>query len=368
MSDVWAVIAGGGTAGHVHPALVLADELVLRGHAADTLHFIGSSRGLEASLVVEHGYALTALPGRGIRRALTLENLRSVAALTVATWRAARLLRRLRPAVLVSVGGYASLPAVAAAIPLRVPIVVMEQNAVPGASNRFAGRWAKACAVSFPNTDLPNAVYTGNPSSAAILAVDRQRGAEAAKQRLGVSPGRHLVVAFGGSLGSRRVNQAIIDATGALSGRSDLAIRHIIGDRDWSLYGDHHVEGDLEYQAVRYERAMHDVYAAAAFVVARSGATSVAEIAVTGTPAVLVPLPGAPGDHQTLNARALTDVGGGVLVPDAELDGPKVVALIDELLQDPARLQELSRAALGQGRPRAVEAIADLVEEHARVR
>jgi UDP-N-acetylglucosamine--N-acetylmuramyl-(pentapeptide) pyrophosphoryl-undecaprenol N-acetylglucosamine transferase len=257
---------------------------------------------------------------------------------------------------------------VAAAIPLRIPIVVMEQNAVPGASNRFAGRWAKVCAVSFAGTDLPHAVHTGNPSTSAILAVDREHGVEAAKRRLGVSPDRHLVAAFGGSLGSRRVNQAVVDATTRLADRSDLAIRHIVGERDWPLFGDHRVDGDLEYQPIRYERAMHDVYAAATFVVARSGATSVAEIAVTGTPAVLIPLPGAPGDHQTRNARALTDVGGAILVPDAELDGPRVVALVEELLADPERLHDLSRAAREQGRPHAVEAIADLVEEHAHAR
>lgn len=365
---VWAVIAGGGTSGHVHPALALAEELVHRGRAKHEIHFIGSRRGLEAELVPEHGFSLTALPGRGIQRRVTLENLKSAIALGSAAIQSLRTLRKLRPEVLVSVGGYASLPAVMAAVVLRIPIVVMEQNTVPGAANRFAGRWAKACAVSFADTDLPNAVHTGNPSRPEILAVDRATGGPAAKQRLGVDGDRHLVTAFGGSLGARRINQAVVDATQSLAGRSDLAIRHIIGERDWSLFGDHQVEGELQYQPVRYERSMPDVWAASAFVICRAGATSVSEIADTGTPAVFVPLPGAPGDHQTRNAKALTAHGGGMLVVDQDLDGQALVALIDELLADPARLLAMSENAAAQARPNAVAEIADLVETHARER
>lgn len=367
-APVWAVIAGGGTAGHVHPALAIAGELVRRGHGSDALHFIGSSRGLEAELVPEHGYALTALPGRGITRSLSVENVKSALALGSAAVQSLRTLRRLKPAVVISVGGYASLPAVVAAVPLKIPIVVMEQNSVPGAANRFASRWAKVCAVSFANTELPNAVHTGNPSRPEILAVDRQNDSEQAKRRLGVDPARRLVVAFGGSLGARRINQAIVDATDQLADRGDLSIRHVIGNRDWDLFGGHAVVGDLHYEPVKYERAMHDVYAAADFVISRAGATSVAEIAETGTPAVFVPLPGAPGDHQTRNAKALTDDDGGVLVLDRDLDGAKVVSLVSELLDDSERLEHLSHAARSHARPQAVQAIADLVEEHARER
>lgn len=366
--DVYAVIAGGGTAGHVHPALALAAELVERGHASESLHFIGSARGLEAELVPEHGYALTALPGRGIQRRFTVQNAKSASALVAAGAKALTALRRLRPAVLVSVGGYASLPAAVAAATLRIPVVVMEQNAVPGAANRVAARWAKACAVSFKDTDLPRAIHTGNPCRPEILAVDRARDRADAIGRLGFEADRRVVAAFGGSLGARRINQAVVDATSFLSERSDLAIRHIVGDRDWELFGHHEVDGPLQYETVRYERSMEDIYAAADLVISRAGATSVAEIAVTGTPAVLVPLPSAPGDHQTHNARALTDHGGGRLVNDAELDGPRVVSLIVELLGDPERLDLMADAAQRQGRRDAASAIADLVEKHARRR
>lgn len=367
-SGVWAIIAGGGTSGHVHPALAIAGELVRRGRSKDEIHFIGSRRGLEAELVPEHGYELTALPGRGIQRAINLQNIKSALGLGAAGIKALGALRRLRPSVLVSVGGYASLPAIAAAVVLRIPIIVTEQNSVPGAANRFASRWAKACAVAFASTDLPKAVHTGNPLLGDILHVDRASGAAAAKQRLGVEPHRTLVAAFGGSLGARRINQAVVDATAELASRSDLAIRHLIGDRDWELFGGHRIDGTLQYQPVRYERAMHDVYAAADLVVCRAGATSVAEIAETGTPAVFVPLPGAPGDHQTLNARALTDNGGGVLITDGDLDAASLLALLDELLDDPDRRAAMSVNAAAQAKPQAASDIADLVELHARER
>lgn len=364
---VWAVIAGGGTAGHVHPALAVAEEFVRRGRTKSELHFIGSSRGLEAQLVPEHGFELTALPGRGIQRKLTVANLRSAAALGQAAVTSWRTLRRLKPRVLVSVGGYASLPAVVGAVLARVPIVVMEQNTVPGAANRVAGRFAKVCVVSFADTDLPKAIHTGNPSRHEILVVDRTKRDEALA-RLGVEPGRHLIAAFGGSLGAKRINQSVVDAASELAHRSDLAIRHVIGDRDWATYGGLRFDGPLQYQPVRFERAMHDIYQAADFVLSRAGATSVAEIAETGTPAILVPLPGAPGDHQTRNAKALTDDGAAIFVLDQDLDGRWLTTMIDELIGDPRRLESMSARARQKARPDAAAAIADLVERHARPR
>lgn len=370
MTQVWAVIAGGGTSGHVHPALAIAAELERRGRSKSEIHFVGSSRGLEATLVPEHGYELTALPGRGIARTISLANVKSAMDLGIAGVIALRTLRRLRPAVVISVGGYASLPALQAAAVLRIPIVVTEQNTVPGAANRFGSRFAKVCAVAFASTELPNAVHTGNPLLGDILTVERNDAARtrAARERLGVPDDRQLVVAFGGSLGARQINQAVVDATAALADRSDLSLRHIIGDRDWEQFGDHTVSGDLHYEPVRYERAMADVYQAASLVICRAGAMSVCEIAQTGTPAVFVPLPYAPGDHQTKNARALTDHGGGLLVADDQLDGPRVVQLIEQLAQDRSALAEMSNAARAQAKPDAPSAIADLVETHARVR
>ena len=233
----FALIAGGGTAGHVQPALAIARALVERGHRQGAVEMVGSERGIEARLVPAAGFALTLLPGRGLERRLSWQNVKSLAALVVAMGRAWRLVGRLRPRVVVSVGGYASVPCALAAVARRVPVVVAEQNATPGAANRLVARFARACAVSFPGTPLPRAVVTGNPVRPEILAIDRARDGAAARARLGVEPGRRLVLIFGGSLGALRINQAAVEAVALWAGRADLQVRHVIGARDWERFG-----------------------------------------------------------------------------------------------------------------------------------
>jgi UDP-N-acetylglucosamine--N-acetylmuramyl-(pentapeptide) pyrophosphoryl-undecaprenol N-acetylglucosamine transferase len=365
----WAVVAGGGTGGHVLPALAIAQALVGRGHAPETIHFVGSSRGLEARLVPAAGFPITLLPGRGIARRLTLDNVGAVLGLVAAVVRALALVGKRRPRVVVPVGGYASVPAVLAAIVWRVPIVLHEQNAVPGLANRLAARFAKAAAVSVPGTPLPRAETTGNPVRAEIAAVDRSpAGRAAARQALGLPEGRQVVGVFGGSLGARRINTAVQGlAAGPWSGRDDVAVYHVVGSRDWAGFEAPSPGTDgLRYRAVEYEDRMPLLYAAADVMVSRAGATTVAEVAAAGVPAVLVPLPGAPGDHQTANAKALVDGRAGVLVPDAECTPERLASELDALLADPVRLEAMGRSAAALARPDAAERVADLVERHAR--
>jgi undecaprenyldiphospho-muramoylpentapeptide beta-N-acetylglucosaminyltransferase len=366
----YALIAGGGTAGHVQPALAIARALVERGHPRGGVELVGSERGIEARLVPEAGFELTLLPGRGLQRKLSLQNIRSLGALVVALWRAWRLVGRRRPAVVVSVGGYASVPCALAAVVRRVPIVVAEQNAQPGAANRLVSRFARACAVSFPDTPLRRAVVTGNPVRPEILAIDRARDAVGARAKLDVEPGRRVVLIFGGSLGALRINRAAVDAARRWAGRGDLHIRHIVGARDWDeiTAGGPPVPpgAPLRYQAVRYEDDMPTSLAAADLAVCRSGSSTSFELLAAGLPAVLVPSPYVTADHQTANARHLVDAGAAVLVPDAELDGERLVAEADALLADPARLDAMARAARAAARPSAADDIAALVEEQAR--
>jgi UDP-N-acetylglucosamine--N-acetylmuramyl-(pentapeptide) pyrophosphoryl-undecaprenol N-acetylglucosamine transferase len=365
------VVAGGGTAGHALPAVAVGRALVARGHDPASIHFVGSRRGLEARLVPEAGFAVTLLPGRGVPRRLTLGAVAAVAGLGAAFVGALALLARRRPAVVVSVGGYAALPAAAAAVLLRVPLVVAEQNAVPGAVNRLTARFARASAVSFEGTALPRSVVTGNPIRAEVAAVERTPEArQRARRALGLPPDRRVVLATGGSLGSLRINEAVrAAARGAWASRPDLAVRHVVGRRDWPRFS-----GDapalpgpgLAYQAVEYEDRMPAAYAAADLAVCRAGATTVSELSAVGLPALLVPLPGAPGDHQTANARAVEEVGGAVLVPDAELTAERLVAEVDALLAAPGRLDAMARAVRGLARPDAADSLAELAERHAR--
>jgi UDP-N-acetylglucosamine--N-acetylmuramyl-(pentapeptide) pyrophosphoryl-undecaprenol N-acetylglucosamine transferase len=366
----WVVIAGGGTAGHVSPGLAVAHALVARGHAPETIHWVGGRRWIEGDVVRAAGFEATLLPGRGIQRRLTAENLAAVWGLTQAGAQALAVLRARRPAVVLAMGGYASSACGLAAATLRIPLVVAEQNAFPGASNRLLGRFAKACAVPFEGTPLPRAVVTGNPVRAEILAVDRSpAGRAAARAALGLPEDRTVVAVFGGSLGALRLNEAVLGALESWAGRGDLAIRHVVGERDWSSVSERApspAPAGVFYQPVRYDNERELSLAAADVVVSRAGGNTVAELAAVGLPSVLVPLPGAPGDHQTGNARALVDGGAAVLVVDAEMDAARLVAEVERLVGDPVRMAAMGEAASKVGRRDAADAVAALVEASAR--
>jgi UDP-N-acetylglucosamine--N-acetylmuramyl-(pentapeptide) pyrophosphoryl-undecaprenol N-acetylglucosamine transferase len=368
-SPTFAIIAGGGTAGHVVPALAIGRALVARGHPVASIHYVGSRRGLESRLVPDAGFAITLLPGRGVARRLSVQSAAAVASLAWAVVQAVVLMARRRPAVVASVGGYASVACDVAAGLLRVPLIVAEQNAVPGLANRLAGRVARASAVSFEGTRLPRAVVTGNPVRPEILAIDRSpAGMRAAREALGLPVDRAVVAAFGGSLGSRRINDAVLGLVAAWADRTDLVVRHIVGARDWEVVSGQLPElpaGGLVYQPVRYEDRMDQLLQAADVAVCRAGG-SVAELAATGIPAVLVPLPGAPGDHQSANARAFEAAGAAVVVADGALSPGRLASELSKLLGNDERLAEMGRAARSLAHVDAAERVADLVEEYAK--
>ncbi len=350
------------------PAIAIGRALVARGHARESVHFVGSERGIERRLVPEAGFSLTVLPGRGIQRRVTIENVPAAAGMARAVARAMALLRRERPRVVVSVGGYASAPCAMAAVAVRIPLVLQEQNAAPGAANRMVARFAQACAVSYPGTPLPRAHVTGNPVRPEVLAVDRSTGAAEARAALGLPADRRVIGVFGGSLGALRINRAVLGALPGWSARRDLAIHHVVGERDWDLVSAETpaIDGGLHYQAVRYEDRLPLLYAAADLFVCRAGGNTVAELAAVGAPAVLVPLPGAPADHQTANAKVFAEAGAAELVRDRELDGARLATTVNELIDDPEGLGAMAKAAASLGRRDAADRVAALAEEHAR--
>lgn len=356
---IFALVTGGGTGGHVYPGLALAEALVARGHGRASIHWVGSARGLEATVVPGAGFSIDLLPGRGLQRRLTAENLSVAMQSAAAFGRAVRLLRRLRPRVVVGVGGYASLPCIVAARLAGIPVVVHEQNAAPGLANRIAVRLGAKAAVSLPGTPLSGAVVTGNPIRAAVASVVRRPSTE-----------RPLVAVFGGSLGARTLNRAALGLYDAWRHRAEVVVHHVTGaaghkESAEGLAALRRAGDTLEYRLVRYEDRMPDLYAAASLTVCRAGATTVAELAATGVPSVLVPLPGAPGDHQTRNALALVEAGAAALVPDAECDGTRLAAEVGALLAQPERLEAMGGAARALARPDAADRLADLVEEAA---
>lgn len=356
------VLAGGGTAGHVVPALALADELVRRGVPREAILFVGSSRGQETRLVPQAGFELWTFGIRGLDRGRWLAAIgricRILGAGGVCLW---RFLRQ-RPAVVVSLGGYACLPASMAAVVLRIPILVVNLDVVPGVAARIVAPFARAIAAAWPGSGLPGARVTGLPLRRAIF--EAAQDPLGARRKLGVPEERSLVGVVGGSLGSRRINQAVFGLVELWRSRSDLAIWHVVGERDWPERPRIELaEGGLFYRAVSYQEEMGLLLAAADVVVGRAGAGSIAELAAMAKPSILVPLPNAPGSHQERNAALLAHAGAAVVVEDRALDAKTLARVLDELLSDRTRLKEMAESARGIARPHGAEELASMLED-----
>ncbi|MCY4630810.1 MAG: UDP-N-acetylglucosamine--N-acetylmuramyl-(pentapeptide) pyrophosphoryl-undecaprenol N-acetylglucosamine transferase [bacterium] len=368
----WAVIAGGGTGGHVYPGLAVADVLAGDTSSARPVHFVVSRRDLDSEIVAAAGYAATAVSARGFRRRLTAANLVSACALAQGVWQCWRVLGHTSPRVVLAQGGYVSAACALAARLRGIPVVVLEANAVPGAANRLAARWAVACAVAFESARLGRAVPTGLPVRAAIATLHPSSGDQAtpgngraaARAALGVSDGRRLVLVTGGSQGSGHLNAAARQACDLLADRADLAVRHVLGRAGAGLKRpapDRDPGSGLHYEAVPYEHDMAGALAAADLVVSRAGGSALAELAMAGRASVLVPMPGAADDHQTANAAAVAAAGAAVAIPESELDGPRLAETISDLLADPDSLDRMHEAAAGLGEPGAARRVAGLL-------
>lgn len=371
MSGVRVLVAGGGTAGHLVPGLATAAALVDAGLDPSEVRFVGSTRGVEADMVPAAGFGLDEVPSRGLPRRPGPEMLVAGWGLLRAALRGVGLVRQHRPEVVVSLGGHAALPGVVGAVLTRTPLVLMEQNKKAGAVNRLLARFARAAAVTFPDTDLRRARVTGNPLRREVVDAARRRRTDGddvrgeARDALGLPRDRIVVLVTTGSLGSRRVNTAVVDALPTWADRDDLAIRLVTGRRDHeevvaSLPDE---PGALHLDVVAYEDRMDLALSAADVAVTRAGAGTCTELAAFGVPAVMVPLPIATRDHQTANAEVLAGAGAAIVVADDELDGGRLVVELDPLLDDPGRRAAMAEAMAGQGRLDAAEQVARLILE-----
>jgi UDP-N-acetylglucosamine--N-acetylmuramyl-(pentapeptide) pyrophosphoryl-undecaprenol N-acetylglucosamine transferase len=363
------VIAGGGTAGHVFPGLSLARALTQRGRR---VVFVGTQEGPEARLVPEAGFEFHAVPVHPFVRSISTEALRGPAAALRAVGRCREIVRG--AAAVVGLGGYASVPAILAAKRERVPVVLHEQNAVAGLANRTLARLAATVALGFADagSSFPRrrVVVTGNPIREEILAVRAGRDAliPEARRRFDLDRGRSTVMIVGGSQGALHLDQATVGACALLAPRSDLQVlliagpahaeemRRLLGDTDRALRV--RVEGFVD----RIDLA----YAAADLVVARAGASSIAEVAACGLPVLLVPYPHATAGHQEANARAMQRAGGAAVLRDDELSAESLAGRIVGLMDHRERLAAMSERSLAFAAPDATAQLADAVEDVAK--
>lgn len=339
------MIAAGGTAGHVVPALAVADALRAEGVE---VAFIGGGRA-EAELVPAAGYAFHPLRVEGISRTHPLRALRALLLAVSALPRARRMLRALAPDAVLGGGGYVAGPVGAAALSLRLPLVLTEADSHLGLTNRLLAPFARAVCLAFPLAGREGGRYvvTGRPIPP---AADRA----AARERFGLAPGETCLLVFGGSLGSRSINLAAAEAFAG----APFRVLHVCGVRDYPLLASRRLAGGYELIEYLPLADFGQALAASDMVVARSGG-SVFEIAAQGLPAVLVPYPHASGDHQSSNARWMADAGAAVVIPDEELSAARLGSEVAALLADERRLRGMAAAARGLARPRAAQDVAE---------
>lgn len=357
------VITGGGTGGHLFPALAVHGALLRRRPEAQVL-FVGASEGVEATILPRLGHAFCGLSVHQVKGRRWRGQVAALLALPSVVRQASRLLRECGAQVVLGVGGYASFPTVLAARLRRIPTVIHEQNAYPGLANRWLGRIVSAVAVSFEAAagffPTGRVTVTGNPVRPEIRPGD----AGEARRRLALSAGRFTVLIFGGSQGAHRINVATIEALPRLAeSRSHVQFLHATGERDVSAVEQAYEQHGFQARVEAFFQDMATAYAAADFVIARAGASTIFELAAMGKPALLVPYPYAANDHQRLNAEAMLKAGGAWIVPDPYCDGQRIAATVQAALEKPDLLRRMGEQAQGLARPDAADRIVSLLEQ-----
>jgi len=349
-----AILAGGGTGGHVIPALAIAQELEKR-YQAEIL-FIGTARGLESRLVPAAGFPLEFVKVGALNRVSLRTRLKTALDLPRAVVSAAGMLNRFQPDVVIGVGGYASGPAMIAAIGKHIPTLAFEPNLVPGFANRVVARLVSAAAVHFEQTagHFRNPVVTGVPVRPAFFEIPKKI----------YVPGRPVLLVFGGSQGARAINQAMMRALPELADRlPGLHVIHQTGERDYNEVHAAYSKVRIAAEVHKFIENMPAFFARADLILCRSGASTVAEVAAAGKPAIFVPFPHAADDHQRRNAEAMEQAKAAVVVEETRLDKVWLVDASCALLEDPSRLSHMGDRARALAHPEAAKEIAELAAE-----
>ncbi len=345
-----AIVAGGGTGGHVIPALAIAQELRSRYNAH--VVFVGTARGIETRLVPAAGFELHLIEVGGLNRVDFATRLKTVLDLPRAVMASAKLIREFRPNVMIGVGGYASGPAMLAAAMMNIPTVAFEPNVVPGFANRMVAPMVRAAAVHFEQTChyFRNCHVTGVPVRREFFDLARRP-----------KDARPTLLVFGGSQGATAINRAVLESlTRLMEAVPSVYVIHQTGERDYPEAQIAYLQARLAAEVSPFIDDMPHAFARADLVLCRSGASTVAEIAAAGKPAIFVPLPTAADDHQRHNAATLAAGGAARLLPQAELTGERLVAEVASLLIDREALARMSEAARGFAHPDAAAKIASL--------
>lgn len=356
------IISGGGTGGHIFPALAIANEIKRRNPEADIL-FVGALGKMEMEKVPAAGYKIVGLPIAGLQRKLTLSNFALPFKLVNSLYKAYKILKDFKPEVVVGVGGYASGPTLRAAIFAGIPTLIQEQNSFPGKTNKLLAGKVKAICTAYDGMEKffpqEKIVETGNPVRAEMVDIAGKK--EEAQKHFGLDPAKKTILVIGGSLGARTLNESVMAGIEAVQQKDTQVL--------WQC-GKFYFEKmqaalrETEHEGIflnEFISRMDLAYAAADIIISRAGAISVSELCLVEKPAILVPSPNVAEDHQTKNAMALVEKNAAVLVKDADASG-SLISVALELLKDEVKMQELSDSIRKLGKPQATAMIVDQLE------
>ncbi len=345
------ILSGGGTGGHIYPAVTIAREILAMEPDADIL-FVGTARGMESRIIPAEGFAFRSLPAAGIQRRLTLSNFKALGKAAGGLWKARGILHDFKPDVVIGTGGYVCGPILMTAALSHIPTMIQEQNVIPGITNKILSRVVDRVALGyeeaksrFPHPE--KCVFTGNPVRAAVTEVDRG----AARKKLKISEDTFMVLAAGGSRGARSINHAMQEVHRKFKDERNLCLYHVTGTDGFSAVkealGDVTEDGrwGTASRIISYEKDMPTALAAADLVIYRAGAVGLAELSARGLASILIPYPYAAEDHQTHNARVFEKNGASIVISDKDLTGEALISHIEELKNAPKRLSEMAKAA-----------------------
>lgn len=350
------IIACGGTSGHIHPAIAIADE-IRKNEPDSIIIFCGTKNGIENTVIPNHGYNIVHIDALGFPKKFSIKLFKAIIAFFLGRKQSKKLLLNEKPDVVIGTGGYVCGPVVSMASSLKIPTLIHEQNAFPGKANKFLSKRADVVCVSFPNTDkvfskAKKTVLSGNPVREIFYNISK----ESARKELGIGVDEKIVFATGGSLGARTINNAVLDVT---KNHEKLDYRFILACGKTAY-------PDMLYKAKEFANTIdlkeylldqHLYLASADIVLCRAGALTCSEIAILGKASIMVPYPYAAGDHQTFNARSFSDIGGSVLIKDSEMNSEKLYNELENLFNNPSKIREMEIISKTLAMPKATAVI-----------
>jgi UDP-N-acetylglucosamine--N-acetylmuramyl-(pentapeptide) pyrophosphoryl-undecaprenol N-acetylglucosamine transferase len=354
------IIAGGGTGGHLYPGIAVAGEFRSRDSSSDIV-FVGTEHGIEAKVIPREGYQIRFLKAEGIVGKSFFKKIRALFIFVFSIRNSFKILRSVKPDIVIGVGGYASVGMALAAYLKGIPTMILEQNSVPGAANKFLGRFADAIAVTYQESvsafPKHNTYLTGNPVRKQILRRDENE----AYSVFPLEKGRFTIFVFGGSSGARSINNAVVEALNYLLDlRQNIQFLHQTGEKDYETVRDAYRRLGFNGIVVPFIYQMSEAYTISDMIVCRAGATTLSEITAIGKPALLIPYPYAAANHQEYNARKLEDMGAVKMILDRELKGEILADALRRLYADEQMRKDMQKAALAFGRTDAAEKIVDI--------